>query len=74
MLYRPEYAEHADLLPWFRAAAGLGYLGQLIGSSITAARYFRSQIPLFTVVSGTIALCCYLLIPRTSLQGASPPP
>jgi O-antigen/teichoic acid export membrane protein len=70
LLYRPEYAEHADLLPWFMTAAGLGYLGQLIGSSVTAARYFRSQIPLFAMVSGTIALCCYLLVPRTGLQGA----
>jgi O-antigen/teichoic acid export membrane protein len=70
LLYRPEYAEHAGLLLWFMVSALLSYLGQLLGAAITAARYFRSQIPLFTVVNGAMILFCYLMIPRTGLEGA----
>lgn len=69
-LYRPEYGAQAHLLVWFMAAAMLSYLGQLLGTAITSARHFHSQIPLFATVTGSMALFCYLFVPAMGLQGA----
>jgi hypothetical protein len=30
-LFRPEYAEHADLLPWIMGAGCINYLAQYLG-------------------------------------------
>jgi O-antigen/teichoic acid export membrane protein len=69
-VYRPEYGAQAHLLVWFMAAAMLSYLGQLIGTAITAARHFRSQIPLFVIVTGSLALFCHRFVPARGLEGA----
>ena len=47
LLYKPEYAEHADLFAWLMTAAAVSYVASLMGYGITAARYFRAQLPLF---------------------------
>jgi O-antigen/teichoic acid export membrane protein len=39
--------------------------------AITAARYFRSQVPLFATTAGTLAIACYVLIPEEGLHGAA---
>ena len=69
-LYRPEYALQQRLLTGLMVVAWLGYLGQCLGQAMTAARYFRSQIPLFSLVLLVIAACSYWLIPRYQLYGA----
>ena len=47
ILYKPEYADHADLFAWLMVAAAVSYVASLLGYGMTAARYFRSQLPLF---------------------------
>jgi O-antigen/teichoic acid export membrane protein len=69
-LYRPEYALQQRLLVGLMAVAWLGYLGQCLGQAVTAARYFRSQIPLFGLVLLVIAAGSYWLIPLYHLYGA----
>jgi O-antigen/teichoic acid export membrane protein len=71
LLYRPEYAEHADVFPWLMAAAGLGYVASFLGYGMTAARYFRPQLPLFLAVGLTTLIACALLIPKGGLLGAA---
>ena len=71
LLYKPEYAERADLFAWLMVAAGIGYASSFLGYGITAARYFRVQMPLFTLVTGTSAIACFWLIPRHGLRGAA---
>ena len=45
-LYSPEYAAHADLLILMMVAAAVSYVASLLGFGLTAARYFRCQLPL----------------------------
>lgn len=71
LLYRPEYAQYADLFVWLMMAAGIGYVASLLGYSITAARYFRVQLPLFMVVTGISTFACLELLPRFGLNGAA---
>ncbi len=71
LLYRPEYAEQKDLFVWLMVAAGLGYISSFLGYGMTAARYFRIQIPLFAAATVTAAIACLWLIPIMGSLGAA---
>jgi len=45
LLYRPEYAEHTDVLIAMMIGGAMSYVTALIGSAITSARCFAPQIP-----------------------------
>ena len=71
LLYRPEYAEYANVFVWLMLAAGILYVDAFLSYGITAARYFRIQIPLFSLVTGATVLACIWLIPSNGLLGAA---
>lgn len=71
LLYKPEYADRADLFLWLMVAAGILYVSAFLGYGITAARYFRVQMPLFVLVTGSSAFACFWLIPTMGLPGAA---
>jgi O-antigen/teichoic acid export membrane protein len=70
ILFRPEYAEHTDLLVTIMVAAAIQYLAASMGSAATAARFFKPQIPLLATAVVTAGLASYWLIPRYGLLGA----
>jgi len=71
LLYKPEYAERSDLFLWLMVAAGMGYVSSFLGYGMTAARYFRVQMPLFVLVTGSCAIACFWLIPTQGVRGAA---
>lgn len=71
IVYRPEYADHANILLILMIAAGILYLSSYFGTAITAARYFRPQLPLFVTVNLTLTFFCFWLIPKYGLWGAA---
>ena len=71
LLYTPEYAERADLFAWLMVAAGIGYVSSFLGYGMTAARYFRVQMPLFVLVTGSCAIASFWLIPTQGVRGAA---
>ena len=71
LIYRPEYAQHQELFLLLTIAAAIGYVSSALGYAITAARYFRVQIPLFIAVTATSALACLWLIPTMGMKGAA---
>jgi O-antigen/teichoic acid export membrane protein len=71
ILYRPEYAQQVYLFMLLMVAAGVGYIASFLGYGMTAAQYFRAQMPLFTIVTAVSALVCYLLVPTQGLIGAA---
>ena len=70
LLFRPEYAQHANLLVWIMAAGCVGYMAQCLGVGMCAAGYYRSQIVLFIVTNLTVLGASWILIPRQGLLGA----
>jgi len=70
IVFRREYADRADLLPWIMSAGGVGYMGQFLGIGMTAARYYHSQIVLLVLVSLSLSVTSYFLVPRQGLLGA----
>lgn len=70
-IYSAEYAEHTNLFVWLMVAAGISYIESFLSYGITAARYFRIQMPLFSLVTGATFLACTFLIPTRGLYGAA---
>ncbi|MBD2339181.1 oligosaccharide flippase family protein [Calothrix sp. FACHB-156] len=71
LLYRPEYAQYTDVFVWLMIAASIEYIASFLGYGMTAARYFRVQMPLFASVTTASAIVCLWLIPIWGLQGAA---
>lgn len=70
MLYRPEYAEHATVFTALMIAGAISYVASCLGYAMTAARYFKAQLPLFAVVTLATGATSWVLIPRFGLVGA----
>ncbi len=71
VLYEPDYAAYAKVFAWLMFAAALSYVASFLGYSMTAARYFRVQLPLFAVVVITLTAACAILIPINGIVGAA---
>lgn len=71
VLYRPEYAEHADALGPLMLAAGIGYVATFLYYAMTSARLFRVQLPLFGAVAATSLVACAALVPARGVMGAA---
>lgn len=69
VVYKPEYAQYADLLVWLMVAAALDYVASFLGTAMTSARYFRSQVPLFICTASLLAIACFYCIPLWGLNG-----
>lgn len=71
VLFGPEYAEHQSLFIWLLVAGTVGYVASAVGVSMTGARRFKEQLPLFAVVAVALYLLCERLIPAYGLLGAA---
>jgi O-antigen/teichoic acid export membrane protein len=70
LLFRPEYAERADLLPWIMAAGGVLFMAQFLGFGLTAANFYHSQVVLNIAANVSLLASCYWLVQRQGLLGA----
>jgi len=70
-LYTPDYARHATVFTMVAIASCVIYIASFLGYGMTAARYFKLQVPLMAMVAVSTATSGYLLIPRYGLMGAA---
>jgi O-antigen/teichoic acid export membrane protein len=62
LIYGREYAGHSGLFLWLMIAAACTYMASFAGYSLTAARYFNIQIPLFAFMALlTFGLCAVMV-------------
>lgn len=71
ILYRPEYAESADVLLLLAVAAAIGCVQAFLSYGLGAARYYRVQVPIFLTVCLAITGASALWIPTYELHGAA---
>lgn len=71
VLYRSEYSAGSEVLVWMMGAAALSYAGSMLGYSITAARRFNVQAPLYLVAAIVTTSACVLLVPARAGIGAA---
>src|SRR5882757_5747576 len=70
LLFRPEYAERADLLPWIMAAGTVLFMAQFLGFGMTAAGFYHSQVYLNILANVSLVAACYWLVAAKGLLGA----
>lgn len=71
LLYGREYGEHVRLLAWFMAAAGFSYMASFAWYSLTSARKFLVQVPLFAFVTLLTLVLCIVMVRANGLVGAA---
>lgn len=71
IVYGPEYAEYNHTFVLLMGVGAIQYVSSFLGYGMTAARYFRAQLPLFASVGLTILLVSYIAIPRWGLIGGA---
>lgn len=71
LLYRPEYAEHVDVLLWLVVAATFSFAASGLGCGMTAAHYYRAQPVIVGVGSALISGLCWWLVPERGLLAAA---
>jgi O-antigen/teichoic acid export membrane protein len=71
LLYRPEYAEHTDVLIAMMVGGAITYVAGLMASAVTSARCFAPQIPLLMTAVASAAIASKLLIPTYGILGAA---
>jgi len=70
ILFRPEYAERSDLLPWIMAAGAVLFMAQFLGFGMTAAGFYHSQVYLNILANISLVAACYWLVAGKGLLGA----
>ncbi len=70
LVYRPEYAEHVDLLLLLVVDATLVAIATFVGFGMTAARCFRPQMSIMAATVVVTVAFTLALIPRFGLMGA----
>jgi len=70
VLFRPDYAERADLLPWMMLTGGVLFMAQFLGFGLTAAKFYKPQVWLNIAANLSLFLACYWLVPQRGLLGA----
>jgi O-antigen/teichoic acid export membrane protein len=70
LIYRREYADHVGLLALLVGTAGLTTIFAFLFGGLTAARRFRSQIPIYLTAVLIATVGSALLVPRYGLMGA----
>jgi O-antigen/teichoic acid export membrane protein len=71
LIYRPEYAERTSVFLWLGLSSGISYVASLLGYAMTAARYFRAQLPVFLITTVVTAVGCTIFVPQYQLFGAA---
>ena len=71
LLYRSEYAAHADVLVWIMVAAAITYLASCLGYGITATRAFNHIVLPYAMVTLVGVVVAAVLIPAKGMLGGA---
>lgn len=71
IVYGHEYAQHFGLFMWLMIAAAFGYMASFAGYSLTAARHFRVQMPLFGFITVLTFVLCFVMVKAFGATGAA---
>lgn len=71
LFYGQEYADNSNVLTLVMVAAAITYVNIFLRHSMTSARCFRPQVPLFAGVACVTAVGCAWLVPTRGIEGAA---
>ena len=70
LIYGPEYVV-PGLFILVMITAGIDNIATMLHFGMTAARYFKVQLPVFAMTTGSVAIAAYFLVPEAGMVGAS---
>jgi O-antigen/teichoic acid export membrane protein len=70
-VYGSEYVGDGSLLLWLMIAAAVGYMASFAGYSLTAARQFKIQMPLFAFLTFLTGALCFLMVTSGGAVGVA---
>jgi O-antigen/teichoic acid export membrane protein len=71
VVYGAGYADHVELFTWIMIASAVANVASPLGYGMTAAGYYKVQLPLFVLVVIASAASSYRLVPRYGLIGGA---
>ncbi len=71
IVYSNEYSAYTNVFVVLMIAAGFNYCASFLGYAITAARYFRVQMPIFLLIVGVTTLVASIFVPHIGIMGAA---
>jgi O-antigen/teichoic acid export membrane protein len=71
IIYTPEYSKHHDVFMWLMVSTGVMVSGSMFGYGLTAARRFKSQVPIAVITCVTSFFGSWLFVPRYGMKGAA---
>jgi O-antigen/teichoic acid export membrane protein len=71
VFYGPEYSGHSQAFVLLMLAAAIHCVAAMLTSGILAARRFRIQVVMFSMVAATTAWACYRMVPSMGLTGGA---
>jgi len=71
LIYGQEYAHDHLLFLWLMVAAATSFMASFAGYSLTAARHFSVQLPLFSLITALTLVLCYLMTNNDGAVGAA---
>ncbi len=71
LIYTQEYSEYYNVFIWLLISCAVAFIGSMFGYAITAARYFKIQMPQNALVVLVGITSAYFLIPRYGLIGGA---
>jgi O-antigen/teichoic acid export membrane protein len=71
LIYGREYTQNGQLFFWLMVAAATGYMASFAGYSLTAARHFQVQMPLFTFITALTVVLCFEMVKAGGTVGAA---
>ena len=71
IFYGAEYSGHSHAFVLLMLAAAIHCVAAMLTSGILAARRFRIQVVIFSLVAATTALACYRMVPSMGLAGGA---
>jgi O-antigen/teichoic acid export membrane protein len=70
LIYRAEYAAYNDVLSVMMLGAAISYIASFLGYGMTAARYFKIQVPVLIACVMSSFVTCLILVPAYGIVGA----
>jgi len=71
VLFGREYAAHRDTFTWLMIAAGVGYVGAILGYATTATRRFHSLTVPYLLSALLTGVLSWALVPSYGIRGAA---
>jgi O-antigen/teichoic acid export membrane protein len=71
MIYGREYAQDHRVFVWLMVAGAAGYMASFAGCSLTAARHFRVQLPMFSLLTALTLGLCFVTVRAAGAAGAA---